>query len=241
MSRPATSEARSAARSSRTLPTFRVDRLAIAAFLVTRAIATSNREMTLADAAEWFRRGQRAMQAGTSGPGDRCPRRALSAIETTYTIHPCPRRGVVAEEDYEGARSVLIDFRESDPEDREINLQLARLAAARQDVTEALRFYHNALYAPWPNDMVRTRRRVRIELARFLLAHRPAGRALAELLALTADMPDEVALHLEVAQLFADAGDQDPRARPIPARAPARSRTIRPATAGAGLAAFTPR
>ena len=43
-------------------------------------------------------------------------------------------------------------LRESEPEDREINLQLARLAASRQDVTEALRFYHNALYAPWPNE-----------------------------------------------------------------------------------------
>ena len=32
---------------------------------------------------------------------------------------------------------MLMTLRESEPEDREINLQLARLAAARQDVTEA--------------------------------------------------------------------------------------------------------
>src|ERR1700709_1344016 len=38
--------------------------LAVAAFLVTRAIAGSNREMTRRDAAEWFRRGQQARQMG---------------------------------------------------------------------------------------------------------------------------------------------------------------------------------
>src|SRR4051794_32423570 len=38
--------------------------LAVAAFLVTRAIAGSNREMTRRDAAEWFRRGEQARQMG---------------------------------------------------------------------------------------------------------------------------------------------------------------------------------
>src|SRR3954465_2565365 len=38
--------------------------LAVAAFLVTRAIAGSNREMTRRDGAEWFRRGEQANQMG---------------------------------------------------------------------------------------------------------------------------------------------------------------------------------
>ena len=75
-------------------------------------------------------------------------------------------------------------LRESEPEDREINLQLARLAATQQDVTEALRFYHNALYAPWPLEQADGRRDVRLELIRLLLDHNQAGRAISELLAL---------------------------------------------------------
>ena len=132
--------------------------LAIAAFVLTRAIAISNREMTLRDAAEWFRRGEEAMQAGHVDE-------AIDALRRATVRNRDDRRYVLGlaealarKQDQEGARSVLMTLRESEPEDREINLQLARLAASRQDVTEAARFYHNALYAPWPNEMLGARR-----------------------------------------------------------------------------------
>jgi len=152
-------------------------------------------------------------------------RRGQAAIEqvkattqsTSFAAHrqkPDDKRYVLAlaqalalKRDDDAARSALITLRESAPEDPEINLQLARLAATRQDVTEALRFYHNALYAPWPSEQADARRRVRFELIRFLLTHDQVSRALSELLALSTDLPDEVPLRLEVAQLFAKAGD----------------------------------
>jgi tetratricopeptide (TPR) repeat protein len=70
-----------------------------------------------------------------------------------------------------------------------------------------LRFYHNALYAPWPTELADARRRVRIELIRFLLTHDQSSRALSELLAVASDLPDQLAAHLQIAQLFAEAGD----------------------------------
>ena len=96
---------------------------------------------------------------------------------------------------------------EASPDDPEINLELGRLAAHRQDVQAALRFYQNALYAPWPPERVDTRRSVRFELIRFLLAQGQTDRATAELLAVSTDLPDKAETHLQVAQLFADAGD----------------------------------
>jgi Tfp pilus assembly protein PilF len=75
------------------------------------------------------------------------------------------------------------------------------------DVTEATRFYHNALYAPWTVDRADARRAVRLELIRFLLAHRQYTRAVGELMALTSDLPDRPDAHLEAGRLFADAGD----------------------------------
>jgi thioredoxin-like negative regulator of GroEL len=212
--------------------------LAIAAFLVTRAIAISNREMTLRDAAEWFRRGQLAMETGHIDEAIDSLRRATVRDRNDKRYVLTLAQALALKHDQEGARSLLMTLRESEPEDRDINLQLARLAAARQDVTEALRFYHNTLYATWPPEMVGARRAVRIELARFLLSHGQSGRAIAELLALGADMPDELALHLEMAQLFADAGDQ-PHALDQFQRALRQDPDNRAAIAGAGLAAFS--
>ena len=126
--------------------------LAVAAFLVTRAIAISNREMTVRDAAEWFRRGQQAMQSGDVDEAIDSLRRATVRDRDDKRYVLALAQALALKKDHDGARSVLMTLRESEPEDREVNLQLARLAAARQDVTEALRFYHNALYAPWPNE-----------------------------------------------------------------------------------------
>jgi tetratricopeptide (TPR) repeat protein len=102
-----------------------------------------------------------------------------------------------------------LTLRDSAPEDPDINLQLARLAVERQDVTEALRFYRSAVYAPWPPEQLNTRRQVRFELIRFLFTHNQAGRAQSELLALATDLPDDPAVRMEAAQLFATAGDAE--------------------------------
>ena len=181
--------------------------LAIAAFLLTRAVAASNRDMSVRDAAEWFRRGRQAMDAGRVDEAIDALRRATVRDRDDKRYVLALAQALALKRDDDGARSVLLTLRESEPEDPDINLQLARLAAARQDVTEALRFYHNALYAPWPAEQADARRRVRLELIRFLLTHGQGGRAVSELLALSTDLPDDSALRLEVAQLFARAGD----------------------------------
>ena len=179
----------------------------IAAFVLTRAVAASNREMSLRDAAEWYRRGQQAIDAGRVDDAIDALRRATVRDRNDKRYVLALAQALALKRDDDAARSVLLTLRESAPEDPDINLQLARLAAARQDVTEALRFYHNALYAPWPTEQADARRRVRLELIRFLLTHDQASRALSELLALSTDLPDDVPLRLEVAQLFAKAGD----------------------------------
>ena len=151
--------------------------IAVAAFLVTRAVAASNRDMSLRDAAEWFRRGQEAMRRPSrrrdrslrrATVRDRDDKRYVLALAQALALKHDTRSRAQRPDDAAGIR----------PEDREINLQLARLAATRQDVTEALRFYHNALYAPWPIEQADARRAVRLELIRFLSPTiKPAGRS----------------------------------------------------------------
>jgi tetratricopeptide (TPR) repeat protein len=211
--------------------------IAVVSFFVTRAVAANNRDQTFRDAETWYQQGQRLLSAGRVDDGITSLRRASvrNRYERKYAL--ALAKALAKKGDTEAARAALLTLRETSPEDTEINLELARLAAQRQDVTEALRFYHNTLYAPWPAESAQERREIRFELIDFLLRHEQAGRALSELLAVTADLPDTAAAHVRVGQLFAraaDAGhalDQYERALRL---APA----DRIALAGAGTSAF---
>jgi tetratricopeptide (TPR) repeat protein len=181
--------------------------VAVAAFLVTRALAANNREMSLSDAAVWFQRGQSEMSAGHLDEAVDALRRATVRNRTDRTYVLGLAHALALKGDTEAARGELLTLRETAPEDSEINLELARLAASRVDVTEAVRFYHNALYAPWAADQSEARRRVRLELVRFLLTHGQPARAASELVALSTDLPDDVTHHIELARFFEQAND----------------------------------
>ena len=112
--------------------------VAVAAFFVTRAVAASNRDMSLRDAAEWYRRGQQQIDAGAFDDAVDSFRRATVRNRTDKRYVLALARALALKHDDEAARSALLTLRESAPEDAEINLELARLAAHRQDVTEAL-------------------------------------------------------------------------------------------------------
>jgi tetratricopeptide (TPR) repeat protein len=211
--------------------------VAVGAFFLTRAIAASNREMTLRDAAEWYQRGQRQLDNGETAVAVDSFRRATLKNRDDKQYVLALANALARTHQYEAARSALLALRESAPEDPTINLELARLAVDRQDVTEATRYYHNALYAPWPVDQAAARREVRLELVRFLLTHSQVNRALSELQALTADLPEDAAAHVQVAQLFSAAGDS-PHALDQFQRALRIAPETGAALAGAGQAAF---
>ncbi len=107
------------------------------------------------------------------------------------------------------ATAHLMNLWESEPGDGEINLELARLAVRNDEVNEALRYFHAAIYGVWNEQPDEHRREARIELARFLLDKRQSGQAESELIALATDLPPSVALHLEVGTLFQQAGDEN--------------------------------
>jgi tetratricopeptide (TPR) repeat protein len=181
--------------------------IAVVAFVLTKALAASNRDLNVRNAAEWYSRGQEFARAGRIDEAIDAFRRATVRNRDDRTYVLALANALMLKHDYDGARGLLLRLRETAPEDGQINLDLARVAAARNDVTEAMRFYHDALYAPWPMEQMEQRRGVRVELIRFLLTHNQAARADAELLAAAADIPDERAHHVELANLFTQAGD----------------------------------
>jgi predicted Zn-dependent protease len=159
-------------------------------------------------AAIWYSRGERELAAGQIEKAiDSLRRAAANARENrTYTL--ALANALAAGNHTAEAQQALLRLRESDPEDAEINLYLARLAAKRGEIPDAIRYYQNALYGRWTGSQVDDRRRqLRMELIRFLLDHRERNRALSELLILETDLPRSAAYRLQIAKLFLQAGD----------------------------------
>jgi tetratricopeptide (TPR) repeat protein len=182
--------------------------VAVCAFLLTRAVATANRRTSLSDAARWYEKGQAGLAAGRIDEAIDAFHRAMVRNRAEQRYGLALAGALAAKAQDTSARQILLALREAAPDSSEINVQLARLAAKGADVREAVRYYHNALYAPGASEHPRIRRQLRVELVRLLLAHGQASRGLAELLALSADLPDEAAPHTEAGQLFAQAGDE---------------------------------
>ena len=77
--------------------------VAVAAFFVTRAVAASNRETSLRDAAEWYRRGRQQVEAGHVDDAidsfrratvrNRTDRRYVLALAQALALEPGQRRG----------------------------------------------------------------------------------------------------------------------------------------------------
>lgn len=211
--------------------------VAVVAFALTRAVAASNHDTNLRDAADWYAQGQRQIQVGDLDAAVAAFRRAAVKNPGARQYMLALARALAGKRLDAEARSTLVALRESSPEDAEVNIELARLAAVRQDVTEAVRYYHNALYSPWSSAQTDARRQVRLELARFLIAHAQASPAISELLISSVDTPDTAAAHVELARLFSEAGDL-PHASDQFASALKREPENGPALAGAGETAF---
>jgi tetratricopeptide (TPR) repeat protein len=180
----------------------------IGVFLFTRSMAAREQRMEARIAAIWYKEGQRQLDSGevdsavdsfrkatTNAPGNR-----------SYTL---ALANALARDNHDAeAQQILLRLRESDPENAEFNLYLARLVAKRGEIPDAVRYYQNALYGRWTGSQVdEWKRQVRTELIAYLLAHHEHNMALSELLMLESDLPESAAAHGQVAQLFLQAGD----------------------------------
>jgi tetratricopeptide (TPR) repeat protein len=105
------------------------------------------------------------------------------------------------------AESYLIALWQRAPQDANVNLALARVAARRGSIEDATRYYHNAMYGVWNSNPDFNRGKARIELIQFLLNQSAPDKAESELMALATALPPDPVSHLQAAQLFAQAQD----------------------------------
>jgi len=176
-------------------------------FAATRSMATWQRANQVRDAARWYQRGTRALDAGRLEDGIANLRRAVGGDRGNPIYALALARALAGDGRDEEATQLLLRLRELHPDDSEINLRLARLAARGGRSDEAVRFYNHALYGIATLGADRDRWSIRLELARHLLNEGQRDAALIELSALAREMPDDPASHLEVAALFERAGD----------------------------------
>jgi tetratricopeptide (TPR) repeat protein len=135
------------------------------------------------------------------------------------------------------AYAYLINLWEREPENGLVNLELARIAAQKGETEQALRYYHNAIYAAWPGNQELERRNVRLELIEYLLGIKAQAQAQSELIALAANLDEDPSLHQRVGDLFLQAQDYERALAEyrLPLKSDHRNAA---ALAGAGLAAF---
>jgi len=107
------------------------------------------------------------------------------------------------------ASAYLLNLWDRQPEDGLVNLELARIAAQKGQMQQAVRYYHDAVYAVWPSEHETQRREARLELIELFLRSNAKAQAQAELIGLS-ENADEDPVQLDLlGDLFMRADDYE--------------------------------
>ena len=185
----------------------------------------------------WFLRGVADLNAKQYAAAITEFRAALLYSRDNYSYQLNLAEALIGLQHTGEASAYLLNLWEREPENGVVNLELARIAAQQGKTNDAIRYYHDAVYAAWPPDQEGKRRDARVELIELLLRIRSVGDAQAELMALAANEKDEPEQQELIGDLFVQAGDYEHAlaAYRIALRSDRHSAR---AMAGAGYAAF---
>ena len=182
--------------------------LTVVLFLVAYFVTSAFRRQQTGLGSGYFKRGEAALDAAQ-------PEQAITDFRAALVYAPEDREYrlrlaqalALAHHDKE-AFTHFKDLWEGEPGDGELNLELARLAAHSGDMSEALRFFHGAIYGLWSQNPAENRHKAWLELIRFLLREHANTQAQSELLALSATIPTDAGANADVASLFMQSGDE---------------------------------
>jgi tetratricopeptide (TPR) repeat protein len=188
-------------------------------------------------ARQWYARGEEDLRQGRPDDALLDFRTALFHVEGDPLYQLRLAQALVDSGHEEEARSYLLRLWQSDPANGPVNLELARLAIRQGDVPQVISYYHNAIDGVWPGSANAGRRALRKDLCEYLIDHGRRTEALAELMALASETPDDAGLETQVAGLFLTVGDYDSALKEY-LRSLRRNRRQPEAWAGAGKSAF---
>ena len=158
-------------------------------------------------ARRWSARGQTALSSGR-------PDQAIFALRTALSYAPGERayelllaQALGAASHTEESYNYFLSLWETQPGDGFINLNLARLAAKKNETQAAINYYRAAIFGTWEGNGTVRRREVRLELAHYLIAHHDPGGARTELLIAGSNDLNDPAVDLALAPLLESVGD----------------------------------
>jgi tetratricopeptide (TPR) repeat protein len=151
----------------------------------------------LADA--MFAQGQADEQAGRINAALTDYRNALAYNPDNPRFEFYLAKALAAARRDDEARSYLLNLLSETPGSGEINLELARMAAHRNSMADAMRYYQGAIYGEWADDPVAMRWQVRRELCEFLLERGGIKPAVSEVIALAQNTPANNPAQLKIA------------------------------------------
>ncbi len=176
--------------------------IAVIFFLAVSLLARVYHNRQASQAEKWFRRGTYDQQKGLldRAVGEFQAAQLYSRGNFDYQLSLAQTLTALGRTDE--AYSYLLSLHEQKPESGTVNLALARIFAKKGNAATAIRYYHNALYATWPADAENQRLAGRLELIEFLLHENDEAQAQSELIAMSANLPADAALHARTGELF---------------------------------------
>lgn len=214
--------------------------LSVAAILMFLAVAMLSRAYHVqreSRGLRWSERGNADLNTKNYNRAVVDFRAALSYSRENYQYQLGLAQALLGLDRTDEAYAYLINLWQREPDNGNVNLELGRIFAKKADVNQAVRYYHNAIYAVWSGDSELQRRAGRLELIDFLLSHQVQGQAESELIALSSNLPDDPVLHAHTGDLFLKVPDYE-RALTEFQLALRRQHKNPSATAGAGRAAY---
>jgi tetratricopeptide (TPR) repeat protein len=185
----------------------------------------------------WFSRGVADLNAKNYAAAVTEFRTALLYSRDDYSYQLNLAEALIGVKHTGEASAYLLNLWDREPEDGLVNLELARIAAQQRQTKEAVRYYHDAVYAAWPSGQQWKRRDARFELIELLLRIGDKAQAQAELIALAENVDDDPTQQEHIGDLFLRAQDYEHAlaAYRVSLRSDPRNQA---ALAGAGYAAF---
>jgi predicted Zn-dependent protease len=211
--------------------------LTVVFFLAVTGLSRAHQAQRQAIGARWFNRGITDLNVRHYDAAVTDFRAGLLYAPDEYSYQLKLAEALIGQGHTGQAWAYLTNLWDREPENGIVNLELARIAAQRGETDDAIRYYHNAVYAVWRADHEGTRGEARLELIDLLLGIRNQAQAQGELIALAASVGPDPVQQERIGELFLRAEDYEHAKEAFDAVLRA-DRHNAAALAGAGYAAF---
>jgi len=182
---------------------------AVVFFLAVSGLSRAHQAQREALGDRWFTRGRSDLNTKRFDAAVTDFRAALLYAPDNYSYQLNLAEALIGQHRTGQASAYLLNLWDREPDNGLVNLELARIAAQQGETQEAVRYYHNAVYAVWPPSEEEMRGDARLELIELLLRNNEKPQAQGELIALAASVGPDPVVQEHLGDLFLRAEDYE--------------------------------